>query len=49
MVNIEGPVTMTGNEARYEGDAIWNVGTLSMPQDADISGNKAAFVSPRGV
>eukprot|EP00904_Undaria_pinnatifida_P009034 jgi/Undpi1/5260/HiC_scaffold_2.g00541.m1 len=41
VINIEGPVTMTNNEARYRGGAIWNAGNVKIPQDADISGNTA--------
>ena len=45
VINIEGPVTMTNNEARYRGGAIWNAGNVKIPQDADISGNTAPTVS----
>eukprot|EP00904_Undaria_pinnatifida_P009032 jgi/Undpi1/5259/HiC_scaffold_2.g00540.m1 len=41
VINIDGPVTMTGNEARYQGGAVWNAGVMTIPQDADISGNTA--------
>ena len=49
MVSFEGPVMITGNEARYQGGALWNKGNVSLPQDADISGNTAVFVSSHAV
>eukprot|EP00904_Undaria_pinnatifida_P008962 jgi/Undpi1/5196/HiC_scaffold_2.g00478.m2 len=43
VIKMEGPVTITANEARYQGGAFWNRGNVSLPQDADISGNTAVF------
>ncbi|CAN0144868.1 unnamed protein product, partial [Ectocarpus sp. 12 AP-2014] len=42
-LSLSGPVTITGNEARYAGGAIFNMGTLTMPAAADIAGNTAIF------
>lgn len=43
---MSGPVTITGNEARYEGGAIWTeAAELVLPSDAEISGNTAIVVS----
>lgn len=43
---ISSPVVITGNEARYDGGAIFvEEATITLPADADISGNTATFVS----
>lgn len=44
-LTMSGPVTITGNEARYSGGAIWTHGKVTLPATADISGNTATFVS----
>lgn len=41
-VDLAGPVSMTGNTALYQGGAIFNQGNVTMPEDADLSGNTAA-------
>lgn len=40
-VNIAGPVTMTGNTALYQGGVIFNKGNVTLPLDAELSGNTA--------
>lgn len=42
---MSGPVTITDNEARLSGGAIWTRGEVTLPVTADISGNTAGFVS----
>lgn len=44
-VTVTGPVTITSNQARYRGGAIYNEGTVVLPSDADISDNDAIGVS----
>lgn len=46
-VTMSAPVTISGNEARVAGGAIWveGTGTVTLPVDADISGNTATVVS----
>lgn len=45
-MTMSGPVAITGNEARFEGGAIWAEGSqLVLPSDADISDNTAIVVS----
>ncbi|CAN0379514.1 unnamed protein product [Pylaiella littoralis] len=42
VVNIAGPVSITGNEARGTGGAIWSgAARLTLPADAELSGNTA--------
>lgn len=45
VISATGPVTISGNEARYRGGAIYNEGTVVLPADADISDNVAVSVS----
>lgn len=41
-LSVVGPVTMTGNTALYQGGVIFNKGNVTLPQEADVSGNSAA-------
>eukprot|EP00903_Cladosiphon_okamuranus_P015337 g14167.t1 len=42
MLNLAGSVSMTGNTALYRGGALFNEGNVTMPEDAELSGNTAA-------
>lgn len=45
-ITMSGPVTITDNEARTTGGAIWSSGrAVTIPAEADVSDNTASFVS----
>lgn len=45
MVTVTAPGVITGNEARYSNGAIYNIGIVELPSDADIADNVAVAVS----
>lgn len=46
---MSSPVTITGNEARFDGGAILNEGSVYLPSDADISNNTAIVVRDKNI